>query len=34
INEMKKSALKNQTEEAISFKMDIAVNYQLENLGE
>ncbi|MBC1414570.1 poly(glycerol-phosphate) alpha-glucosyltransferase [Listeria welshimeri] len=34
INEMKKSALKNQTDEAISFKMDIAVNYQLENLGE
>ncbi|EAF5666660.1 poly(glycerol-phosphate) alpha-glucosyltransferase [Listeria innocua] len=34
INEMKKSALKNQTEEAISFKMDVAVNYQLENLGE
>ncbi|MBC1379866.1 poly(glycerol-phosphate) alpha-glucosyltransferase [Listeria innocua] len=34
INEMKKSALKNQTEEAVSFKMDIAVNYQLENLGE
>lgn len=26
--------MKNQTEEAISFKMDIAVNYQLENLGE
>lgn len=34
INEMKKSALKNQIDEAISFKMDIAVNYQLENLGE
>ncbi|MBC1971070.1 poly(glycerol-phosphate) alpha-glucosyltransferase [Listeria welshimeri] len=34
INEMKKSALKNQTDEAISFKMDIAVSYQLENLGE
>ncbi|MBC1602965.1 poly(glycerol-phosphate) alpha-glucosyltransferase [Listeria welshimeri] len=34
INEMKKSALKNQTDEAIYFKMDIAVNYQLENLGE
>ncbi|MBC1446303.1 poly(glycerol-phosphate) alpha-glucosyltransferase [Listeria welshimeri] len=34
INEMKKSALKNQTDIAISFKMDIAVNYQLENLGE
>ncbi|MBF2508248.1 glycoside hydrolase family protein [Listeria welshimeri] len=34
INEMKKSALKNQTDEAISYKMDIAVNYQLENLGE
>lgn len=34
INEMKKIALKNETEEAISFKMDIAVNYQLENLAE
>ncbi|EAD3948609.1 poly(glycerol-phosphate) alpha-glucosyltransferase, partial [Listeria monocytogenes] len=34
INEMKKSAIKNQTEEAISFKIDVAVDYQLENLGE
>lgn len=34
INEMKKSAIKNQTEEAISFKIDVAVDYRLENLGE
>ncbi|MBC2255184.1 poly(glycerol-phosphate) alpha-glucosyltransferase [Listeria ivanovii] len=34
INEMKKIALTNETEDAISFKMDIAVNYQLENLAE
>lgn len=34
INEMKKVALKNETEDAVSFKMDIAFNYQLENLAE
>lgn len=34
INEMKKIALKNETEDAVSFKMDIAFNYRLENLAE